>query len=582
MKKHTIYYQSKIKYFIGLANPIWVVVFVAALFQLSSCNFNFPEEKQENAISTSLDFHYDTGTRDGIIDFYLANNGNTSFRVIVYPIWLKIKKFEGHMNNGHAEIPFEFVNVDNYAAQGVATGYMYVRINNNELYRITISYGNSDVPTNGQVPMYCSVAELDFGTGENRSFSIMNQGQVDQWWSTSNIPSWLELSQINGPLQAGISLNIQGTVKPEGLAPGEYSQIIYIESTNPQLTTGILVKLKVENQGPPVNQKAIRWIDGTLKDALYCKKTDYLYLLTQAPNRLLVKTPESDSLYIYPLDKVPNCIDITTGGDTIVVGYNQAVVDLFNARTIERLKSYETDCVPFDIVFGDNGWCYLAPDEDQRVYFYSLNLKNGVTYRSATQNFYEKSVLRKMPGKPVLYVTRPQLSPSGLLIVNIKNGAANDTVPSWHESTGGNIWISDDGKKIYGSSKKIYRTPEYTTDLFHLDLPGIGSLDVPRQSIQSLDFCKPQNCLFAVGSDYFWSASNASTIYQLNETSYMAEKSVKVKNFPGTLNSQNNSEMDVFHVFSNSGGTKLYALKNVRYDLQLNKWAIEIIDLPLK
>jgi len=209
--------------------------------------------------------------------------------------------------------------------------------------------------------MTCSVAELDFGTGENRSFTISNPGQVDKWWSTSNIPSWLQFSQTNGNLQPYSGLTIQATIKPEGLAPGEYSQIIYIESTNPQLSTGILVKLKIENPGPPVNQSNIKWFEGTLKDALYCKKTDYLYLLTQAPNRLLVKTPGSDSLYIYPLDKVPNCIDITTGGDTIVVGYNQAVVDLFNAGTIERLKSYETDCVPFDVVFGANGWCYLAP-----------------------------------------------------------------------------------------------------------------------------------------------------------------------------------------------------------------------------
>jgi len=578
MKKHSIQYQSQNKHFAGLFKTVWVAVFVSALLQLSSCNFNFPEEKQENVIPTSLNFHYDTGAQSGIIDFYLANYGNGSFRVLVYPIWLKPEKFEGSINSGHSEIPFRFANVDNYTDHGVATGYMIIKTNNNELYQITISYGNNVTPPNGEEWMTCSVAELDLAIGEIRSFTISNPGQVEKWWYSSNVPSWLQLSQSSGNLQPNSGLAIQCTVKTEGLTPGEYSQIIYIESTNPQLSTGILVKLKVESQGPPVNSKAIKWFEGTLKDALYCKKTDYLYMLTKSPNQLLVKTPGSDSLYTYPLDKVPNCIDVTSGGDTIVIGYNQAIVDLFNARTIEKIKSYETDCVPFDIIFGGNGWCYLAPEKDQWVYFYSLNLKKGITYRSANQSFYEKTILRKMPGKPLLYASQ-----SGLAIINIENGVANDTIPKWHESSGGNIWFSEDGKKIFGSSKMIFRTPEYTTDVFsQLNLLSIGSLDVPQQQIQYLDICKPQNCLFAVGSDYFWAAYNASSIYQINEISYSSEKSIKVKSFPGTLNNQYSPEMDVSYVFSNSRGTKLYALKNVRYDLQLNKWAVEIIDLPLK
>ncbi len=578
MKKHSIYHQLEYTQFAGLFKPVWIAIFVATLFQMSSCNFDFPEEKQENVIPTSLDFHYDTGAQSGIIDFYLTNYGNGSFRLLVYPIWLKPEKFEGNINSGHSEIPFRFANVDNYADHGVATGYLIIKTNNNELYQITVSYGNNVTPPNGEEWMTCSVAELDFANDESKFFNISNPGQVDKWWSTSNIPSWLQLSQTNGNLSPYSGLTIQATIKPDGLAPGEYSQIIYIESTNPQLTTGILVKLKVENQEPPVDQSNIKWFDGTLKDALYCKKTDYLYLLTKSPNSLIVKTPDSDSLYIYPLDKTPNCIDVTSGGDTIVIGYNQAIVDLFNARTIEKIKTYETDCVPFDIVFGDNGWCYLAPEKDQWVKFFSLNLKNGKNYRTDNQMFYEKTIIRKMPGQSILYTWG-----SGLSIINIENGSANEIIPRWLESSGGNIWLSEDGKKLFSSSKTIYRTPEYTTSTSQLpNLLAIGTLEIPQQTIQSLDFCKPQSCLFAVGSDYFWSASNASTIYQLNEISYMAEKSIKVKPYPGILNSQNNPEMDVFHVFSNSGGTKLYALKNVKYDLQLNKWAIEIIDLPLK
>ncbi len=40
--------------------------------------------------------------------------------------------------------------------------------------------------------------------------------------------------------------------------------------------------------------------------------------------------------------------------------------------------------------------------------------------------------------------------------------------------------------------------------------------------------------------------------------------------------------MDIHHVFANKPGTKLFALKNVQHDLEMGKWALEIIDLPLK
>jgi hypothetical protein len=42
----------------------------------------------------------------------------------------------------------------------------------------------------------------------------------------------------------------------------------------------------------------------------------------------------------------------------------------------------------------------MIPDADQHVYFYSLNLTSGVTFRTATRNFYEKSVLVKAPENP--------------------------------------------------------------------------------------------------------------------------------------------------------------------------------------
>ena len=549
-----------------------------------SCNFNYPEEKQDQGYSTNLEFHFDLNTTNGIADFTLTEFGNEPYQIIVYPRWVDVKKLEGNLNNGYCSIPFSFKEVETYMQDGKVEGYIFVKVGKSEIFRITISYGNQEIeePNEEGLPLYCSTAEIDFGTEDNRSFVIANPGQIDKNWYITDIPSWLTLSETSGNLPAGVSLTIFCNVNREGVYPGSYSQIINIESNNPQLSSGILMRIVVPEIGAPVNSASVKWIAGTVQDAYYNKVNDVLYILTKSPNNLLVKTTDNDSLITYPLERIPNCIDVTADGKTLAIGYNQAYVDILNAETLELIRQYETDCVPYDLVFGENGWCYLSPEEDQWVYLYCLNLTTGVTFRTSTANMYEKTILKKMPGKPLLYATRPSLSPSGLLIINIEKGVANDTIPTWHEDTGGIIWLSKDGTKIFGGDKEIHKTPEYTTETYHLDLPKTGTMDIPRGYLKSLDYNEKMKCYFAVGTDYWWGAENSETIFQVNEVSFSAEKMIKVAKYPGFINQTYNPVMDVHHVFSNSSGTKLYALKNVQRNLELNIWAMEILDLPLK
>ena len=583
MKKSVEHYST-----FSIANTVRLLTSgllpVLLLIVFHSCNFNYPEEKQDQGYSTNLEFHFDLNTTNGIADFTLTEFGNEPYQIIVYPRWVDVKKLEGNLNNGYCSIPFSFKEVETYMQDGKVEGYIFVKVGKSEIFRITISYGNQEIeePNEEGLPLYCSTAEIDFGTEDNRSFVIANPGQIDKNWYITDIPSWLTLSETSGNLPAGVSLTIFCNVNREGVYPGSYSQIINIESNNPQLSSGILMRIVVPEIGAPVNSASVKWIAGTVQDAYYNKVNDVLYILTKSPNNLLVKTTDNDSLITYPLERIPNCIDVTADGKTLAIGYNQAYVDILNAETLELIRQYETDCVPYDLVFGENGWCYLSPEEDQWVYLYCLNLTTGVTFRTSTANMYEKTILRKMPGKPLLYATRPSLSPSGLLIINIEKGVANDTIPTWHEDTGGIIWLSKDGTKIFGGDKEIHKTPEYTTETYHLDLPKTGTMDIPRGYLKSLDYNEKMKCYFAVGTDYWWGAENSETIFQVNEVSFSAEKMIKVAKYPGFINQIYNPVMDVHHVFSNSSGTKLYALKNVQRNLELNIWAMEILDLPLK
>jgi hypothetical protein len=565
----------------------WINFGIVFLFVININSCNFPEDLgTERMLNTPFVYHFETGSTGGTVSYNIGEE--LRYQVVLAPKWMDIKTIGGRTVNGEMNIQFQFNAVRDYMEQGdYLSGALIVRMGNIGLFSFTVSYGvnpetNPD-PNPIQPFLICSAAYLNFGAENNLSFTLTNPGSYNNSWYATDIPSWLQLSESSGDISGGNQITIQCTIIREGLQPGDYSQQINIESTNPRLSTGILVTMKVDNAGPIVNQTNIKWIEGKVKDSYFCKTTNYLYVLTQNPNRLLYKLPDSDSLYIVPLSKLPNCIDVSKDGKTLAIGYNQAVVDLLDAQTFELKRSYETECVPFDIVFGENDWCYIAPDLDQWVQLHSLNLTTGVTFRAGTHAaMYQKTILVKVSDKPLLYATRTGLSPGGVLAVNIADGAAKDTIPTWHVDTGPAIWLTPDNKKLISAYKKIFKAPDYTTNLFTLDLPIVGSIDIPQSLIKTLDFCESLNSYFVVGTDYFWAAYNSETIYQLNAESYSTTKSVKVKSFPGYLSNSYNPLMDVHYIFANKQGTKLFALKNVKYDLEMDKWALEIIDLPLK
>ena len=179
------------------------IVLLTAIVVLAACNFNFPEENQEQVFTTDVINHFETGTTSGVIEFNLSGSDNGSFQVVVYPQWIDVKTFEGQQINGTCSIPFEFKNVNDFVTEGRAEGYVFVKLGNAGIFRITVSYGKNTIeqpPVEGQEPMYCSTAELNFGLEDSRSFTIANYGSVDKDWYIENIPQWLELSTTSGKL----------------------------------------------------------------------------------------------------------------------------------------------------------------------------------------------------------------------------------------------------------------------------------------------------------------------------------------------------------------------------------------------
>lgn len=85
---------------------------------------------------------------------------------------------------------------------------------------------------------------LEIGTEDFAEFTIQNAGQSTLAWSlaTDPLPAWLVVMPKSGEVK-GQPVNVGVTVKRDGLAPGDYSQVLRIESNGG--STDLLVTMTV-------------------------------------------------------------------------------------------------------------------------------------------------------------------------------------------------------------------------------------------------------------------------------------------------------------------------------------------------
>ena len=216
----------------------------------------------------------------------------------------------------------------------------------------------------------------------------------------------------------------------------------------------------------------VREINGIVTDAEFNHESGIMVICTKSPNSLIVFNTNTNESNTISLAKTPYCVSLSEDGHKAVIGYSVASVSYIDIDNLDFINDFNIDCIPYDIVIGDNGWCYVTPTADQWVFFRSLNLNSGelITGRNG-YTVYERTVIRKVPGKPYLVGSRMGLSPTGLLIFNVTRGPASDSISYYHEDIGP-FWISADGARLYSRAKNVYSLPEYD-GLYNFTTPPV-------------------------------------------------------------------------------------------------------------
>jgi hypothetical protein len=303
-------------------------------------------------------------------------------------------------------------------------------------------------------------------------------------------------------------------------------------------------------------------------------------ICTKSPDQLLLFNTASGETDTIQLDKTPNCVSFSEDGQKAVIGYSVASVSYIDIASREITAEYTIDCIPSDIVLGENGWCYITPESDQWEMLRNLNLNTSQLITSTTAaEIYEKTVIRKVPGKPFMAGSMVTLSPTSLLLFDLTGGQAKDEVTRYHEPIG-TFWLSKDGARMYAAYGNVYTLPEYDGQLHSSSPPVYGNIDSELLYIDALDECPGINSVFVSSSDYWFQPGNSSLIEQFNATSLNKVRTFNVS--PEWLNLTGTGtlyETSPRFIFVNKDGSAMYVIKTLRQDYGIEGWFMETIDL---
>jgi hypothetical protein len=206
---------------------------------------------------------------------------------------------------------------------------------------------------------------------------------------------------------------------------------------------------------PPIYGLAHRVVDAEFNEA-----TNRIITVSANPSRLHILDPETRAVQTVDLAQVPNVVAVQPDGQFAAVGHDGWVsyVNLAT-RTVTRVYPVTTDAI--DIVLPGNGWVYVFPRTDQWTSIRSIRLSDGAESLSGTMR--AGTLARLHPSGRYIYGANNGLSPSDFEKYDIRSGAAivmYDSPYHGDYAFNGNVWISDDGLRLFARSGNAFRSSE--------------------------------------------------------------------------------------------------------------------------
>jgi len=542
------------------------------LFAAMSCSNKFLEENEvdlyglaDTLFVTSLDQNMQVSIQTPLDKDY-------DFTIYMLPRWLSFKSMHGKIEDGHFTLDFTVLHEEVPANQAVFYSILYLDVEELGMISLTVAYTSYS-----NAEMQYSPTTLTFVSASPQQLTITNTGQGLLVWEVTSKPEWLTMSITKDTLYPWEYRTIDVGIVKEMLTTGEHQTGTIMILSNARFSHFTILVSVALPYIPPSDPGQITSI---LTDIEYHHGTGMMAICTKSPDQILLfntVTGETDTI---PLDKTPACISFTEDGHEAVLGYSVEKVAHIDIDSRQVTAEFDIDCIPYDIVPGENGWCYITPASDQWVMLRNLNLTTGEVITSTTAtSIFEDCVIRKVPGKAYMAGSQLGVTPSGLLVFDLTDGQANDAVTRYHESIG-HLWLSKDGTKVYSAYRNVYHLPEYDGQ-FHPETPAVyGNIDSDMPYINALDECPAIGTVFLSSTIYNSLAGASSLIEQFSTTSLNRTGTFTVS--PVWLNVSGSDylfETTPRFIFVNKEGSAMYVLKKLKQEYDSDCWFLETIDL---
>jgi len=561
-------------------------IYTSTLFSLlvlflSTCNNDsMPEPKQpttkyEHPNTIYIDELALDGTK--LIPISIENVVTGEYEITNRPKWIIPESYTGNIIDGILTFNYKLnkaaINYDNSFAQ------VAFRIKGVGTLIVNVDIYNSENLLDPRFPILnISTSLLDFDIkGNNLNIKLSNDGEKPLIWELYHQPAWLSVTPENGIINAHNYYYQNNDVinlvcNREDLEIGEYLDSIVIKNNsrnNPFAT----IHIKMKNRGKQ-NPPHIMSIAGIVRDSRFCKATNRLYIITQAPHALLIYDTNTAQWNNIALSNIPNCLTLSEDGKKAFIG-GMAYMSVIDAENKLIAKNIDIAFNSYSIAYGENDWCYLTCDTYGHYGYFAINIKSNEVKESYARNIQQSTNLIKVKNKSFLLATRSAVSPNGVALADISGGSEIQEVSYWHESYGSKLWLTENSDYAIGNGGVAFKTPDESTGE---TLFSLATRLNDYYSISCVDHNQNTNKLWFTSSQT-WS-SNTPQIKCLDGKSYEHITAFNPEEYYTEVNGVSDFYTTIPHyTFSNKSGSSLYILREVWVggsDVVYNKWSLEI------
>lgn len=289
-------------------------------------------------------------------------------------------------------------------------------------------------------------------------------------------------------------------------------------------------------------------------DAEYSRATGRIVAVSANPSRLHIIDAETRAVQSVDLAYVPTSVAVQADGLFAAVAHDVHIsyVDLTTAA-VQRVYTVSTPVT--DVLLPGNGYLYALPLGSTWGAIHTLTLESGAETKTHN-SVYPGTRWRLHPSGKYIYTADNGISPSDFQKVDIRAGPAAlmyDSPYHGQYEFGGDLWIADDGLRLFARSGNVFRSSELRLEdmIYAGKLAGMSRLQWAEQST-------PAGRIFALPAAPSLMTPPASEL-RVYETEYLG--------FRGTVPLPSFVVPDVGpfpaygrFVFANAAGTRLHVL----------------------